>query len=158
MKILRLSNTCGSSCGGLDLWSVLNGSLPKEYLERYVISLRDDLWVTTLPRSGDGLRPSYFKIFSLGEAKAVITESLDNGGRRTVQIAIESPNTVDFVALYKSVYEDWLGIPHEVIPLPKYRLQEPSFVRGIRNDLHDLWQFIQNRWRRARAMIVGQFA
>ena len=149
MKILRLSNTCGSPCGGLDLWAVLNGSLPAEYLHldgkrHYVISLRDELWVITLPDE-NGYRKSYFKMFALGEAKAIITEALDNGSRRTVQVAIESPNIVDFVALYKSVYQDWLGIPQEVIPVPKYRMQEPSFIRGIRNDLRDLCQFLKNR-------------
>ena len=163
MKILRLSNTCGSRCGGLDLWTVLNGTLPEEYLDRdgrraYVISLRDETWVTTLPHGDDGYRKSYFKLFTLGEAKAIVSEVLDSGGRRMVRVSIESPNSADFVSLYKSVYEDWLNIPHENIPLPKYRLQELSFVRGIRNDLRDLGQFVVNRWRRARALIAGQFA
>ncbi len=155
MKILRLSRICGSTCGTLDLWSVLNDSLPTEHLAAHVISLRDEMWVTTLPRlPEDAYRKSYFKMFTLGEAKANVSEALDTPGRRVVKIAIESPNTADFVALYKSVYQDWLGIPHEVIPLPTYRLQEPSFIRGIRNDWREFWQFLKSHWQQLRSTIL----
>lgn len=163
MKILRLSDTCGSPCGGIDLWTVLNGTLPEDYLDRdgkraYVISLRDDVFITGLPRPTDGYRQSYTKMFTLGEAKAIVAEGIVNGGTRAAHISIESPNGSDFASLYKSVYEDWLGIPHETIPVPSYRMQEPSFIRGIQNDLRDLVRFLKNRWRRAHAMTIGKTA
>lgn len=175
MKIMILDKRLGipGTYGGAIQLGMLIGDIPLndrdiaktrgfghsgERNSEYVISLRDELWVTTLPRSDNGFRPSYFKLFTLGEARATVSEVLDNGDRRAVKISIESPNSADFVSLYKSVYEDWLGIPHETIPVPSYRMQEPSFIRGIRNDLRDLRQYLKNRWRRTNAMTIGQTA
>lgn len=140
--------------------SLVDGSLPDDYLDGHVISLWDEHWVALLPVEPDSRRKSYMKTFALGEARAVVSEGLDTpvAGRRVVRISIESPNTTDFAALYNHIYRDWLGIPHEDIPVPERRFQEPSFVRGIRNDLRDLRQFFKNRWCRARAMIADKFA
>lgn len=118
----------------------------------YIISLRDEVFVGHLPRSESGFRQSYYKMFTLGEAKATVAE----GPNRTLQISIESPTTSDFFSLRKIVYEDWLGIPHEVIPVPTYRMQELSFIRGIRNDLRDLCRFLKSHLHGVHALITGQ--
>ncbi|MBP9757501.1 MAG: hypothetical protein KBD06_02785 [Candidatus Pacebacteria bacterium] len=113
--------------------------------DEYVLSLRDEVWLTCLPKKG-GEFPDHTGSFELGEAKALIMQSLDSGGRLMLKIAIEGANTADFVDLYNTIYAR-LGVRHEVIPIPRKRLDDISFVRGIRNDLRSLGKFLSCRWR-----------
>jgi hypothetical protein len=113
--------------------------------EEYVLSLRDELWVTCLPKK-DGEYPDYTGSFELGEAKALIMQSLDSGGRKMLKISLEGANTADFIDLYNTIYAR-LGVSHEVIPTPQRRPEDISFIRGIRNDLRSLGKLLGNRWR-----------
>ena len=153
MKILRLSQLGASPCGQLVLSSLLGGTLPQSHLDGYIISLRDEHLAHLLPSPEGGRPDSYTKTFVFGEAIAIITQAMDSpeSGRRIVKVTIESHNVSDFAAIFMHVYRDWLHIPHEEIPVPKYRLQELSFVRGIRNDLRDLRKFCASLWHRTRA-------
>lgn len=111
----------------------------------YILSLRDEVYVTCLPKKSVEY-PDFTGSFQLGNARALIMQSLDNGGRRMLKISIEGTDTTDFVDLYNTIYGR-LGVPHEVIPTPNRRLDDISFVRGVRNDLRSLGKFLTNRWR-----------
>ena len=150
MKILRLAKDSGCPSGIQQQLNLLVDGVDLEE-EKYILSLRDEMRVSNLPKGAKTNDLGAFaKSFALSQAKALVTEGTNDSGYRIVRVTIESPNTCDFAALYQHVYRIWLGIPHEDIPLPKYRLQEPSFIRGIHNDLRDLWQFLKNCWRRAQ--------
>ena len=159
MKIMRVSATCGSPCGIVNL-ALLVDSVNLEH-GRYILSLRDGLWLTCLPQTEDGTWPNHIGTFELGQAKASIIESLDSGGRRMLKIAIEGADVADFIDLYNTIYAR-LGVPHEVIPTPKRRLEDISFIRGIRNDLRSFGKFLKNRWRllqeSAKRRIFGKTA
>jgi hypothetical protein len=150
MKVMMIEKTRGNlgSYGGVVNLSLGLGSLKLSGYgdgTEYILSLRDELWVTCLPKK-DGKYPDYTGSFQLGSARALLMHSLDNGGRNMVKISIEGTDTTDFVDLYNTVYAR-LGVPHEHIPTPTRRLEPPSFVRGIRNDLHELGEVLSNRWQ-----------
>jgi hypothetical protein len=81
--------------------------------------------------------------FSLGKAKAYVRE----GAARTfVGIQVESPNVQDFIDLYEAVCT-YLEVEHKHLPRPKDRLDDMSFVSGLRNDLQALCRYIASRLR-----------
>lgn len=151
MKVMKLSKDHGipGTYGGPLQLNLMLGDIKlkhENWPEEYILSLRDEVWVICLPRPENGDRPNYTGTFELGLAKASIIQSLDTGGRLMLKIAIESADVADFIDLFNTIYIR-LGVPHEVIPTPKRRLEDISFIRGVRNDLRSFGKFLKNRWR-----------
>ncbi len=134
MKILRISARCGSPCGTVNL-SELVDNIDLEN-GKYVLSLRN---CVALP---DGTKvENLAKRFSLGRAKAAIEIS---AARSAVNILVESAEVQDFLDLYDAVCRH-LGIEHEHLSRPKHRLDDLSFVRGLRNDLSSLRRYVASQ-------------
>jgi len=110
----------------------------------YDISLQDDIPECTLPEGKSCSDYNY--TITLGKAEAMLKCCKTERGGLYVRVAIQSSNTHDFIDLFREVYSR-LGVSHEVIPTPKRRLVEPSFIKGIKNDLRNLNQICRNRWQ-----------
>ncbi len=136
MKIIRISARCGSPCGAVNL-SQLVDSIDLEN-GKYVLSLRDNVGL-----ADEETAKAKHKRFTLGKAKARIHGI---GAFTVVGIEVESTDVQDFIDLYEAVCLH-LGIEHEQLPRPKYRLDDLSFVRGLRNDLTSLRRYFANNLR-----------
>ncbi len=146
MKILTINASTGIPHGPV----VCNLLLDSVDLEggKYILSLRDEMYLHSIPKPILE-QTGVVGTFSMGRAKARVTETLDNGSRRMYRIAIEGSDVSDFIDLYDAIYAR-IGIPFEQLPIPKRHFEDLSFVRGLRNDLRSLRQFIANRWRMLR--------
>ena len=134
MKIMRISARCGSPCGTVNL-SQLVEDVDLEG-GKYVLSLRENVIL-----ADEETAKAKRKRFTLGKAKARVHGI---GAFTAVGIEVESTDVQDFIDLYDAVCEH-LGIEHEQLPRPKYRLDDLSFVRGLRNDFSSLRRYFANR-------------
>ena len=127
MTLLRVSAKCGSPCGKINL-SMLVDDIDLED-GRYVLSFRERM-SAPLGTDADG-------VLVLGAARAEIRKT----GVGPYEVTIESPNTADYVAIYREVQKR-LGLPVIEIDYPVNRVppSEQSFVRGISNDIRRLAQ------------------
>jgi len=136
MKIIRISARCGSPCGAVNLSQLVDGIDLEN--GRYVLSLRDSVVLPDNAKIED-----LIKRFSLGKAKAAVEFS---AATSAVNVSVESSEVQDFIDLYDAVCEH-LGIESEHLPRPKQRLEDLSFIRGLRNDIAALRRYLGNRLR-----------
>jgi len=139
MKIIRISARCGSPCGAVNLSQLVDGIDLEN--GKYVLSLRDSVLF-----ADEETANAKHKRFTLGKAKARVHAI---GGFTAVGIEVESADIQDFIDLYEAVCLH-LGIEHEQLPRPKHRLDDLSFVRGLRNDFRTLRRYLANNLRFSR--------
>jgi hypothetical protein len=69
-----------------------------------------------------------------------------------MSLRVESSDAEDFIHLTFKMYEK-LGIVYSDLPRPKYRLDDLSLVRGLRNDLRSLRRYIASKLRFSRKAV-----
>ncbi len=136
-----ISASSGSSCGAVNLCQLVDGI---DLLDgKYILSMRERIIL-----ADEETANAKSKIFSLGKA----TGRVRPVGGAVVELIVESPDTQDYIDLYDAVCS-YVGIEHEHLPRPKHRLDDLSFVRGIRNDLLALRRMIASRLRFSRKTV-----
>lgn len=149
MKILLLKRNGRGAGNAVQLSLLLSDIRLKDEQDDLVLSLRDEVWLGGIPlQEGTERKDSYTTWFTHGSAQGRVLESVDSGGRRMLSVTIESADVSEFLSLYRKIYCDWIGIPHQDIPVPKHRLQAPSFIRGIRNDWKEIQAYSRNLYQR----------
>ena len=151
MKLLLVAAASGAPAGSISLNLLTDDIVLRE---DYILSLRDEIYLTCLPRKEGQAHSNHFGSFTLGKARALIVQTIDAGGHTLLKISIESSDLRDFTALHHKVYSEKLGIPHEDFPRPTHRMEELSFVRGIRNDLAQLKRYLADAVRAWQSPIL----